>query len=97
MPAYVIGHVDITDPEGYKEYASQTPACVERHGGRFLARGGRAEKLEGSVDPKRLVLIEFPSYEQAKSWYESEAYRPLIPTRRRTADADMLLVDGWDG
>lgn len=96
-PAYLVGLVDITNPEGYPDYSSRTPDVVLKHGGRFLARGGRSEKLEGKLDPQRIVLIEFPSFEQAKAWYESEDYRPLIPIRQANADADMLLVEGWEG
>ena len=97
MLGYVIGHVDITDPEGFEEYSSQVPPTIEQYGGRFITRGGRAEKLEGSIEPWRLVILEFPSYEQAKAWYQSDEYQPLIEMRQRTSIGDLLLVEGYEG
>jgi len=86
MPAYVVANVRVADVEGYAEYVAQVPATIEQYGGRFLARAGRAERLEGGVEPARFVILEFPSYEQAKAWYESEEYRPLLELRQRLSD-----------
>jgi uncharacterized protein (DUF1330 family) len=94
MPAYVVANVRVEDPERYAEYVAQVPATIERYGGRFLARAGRAERLEGAVEPARFVVLEFPSYEAAKAWYESDEYRPLLELRQQTSTGDLILTDG---
>ena len=94
MAAYVIGEIDVTDPAAYDEYRKQVLATVQRHGGRFLARGGRAEALEGSAPAKRVVMLEFPSYEQALAWYGSAEYAPLIRLRQKASRGRLLLVEG---
>lgn len=97
MPvAYVIGQFDIHDPEAYGDYRSQTPGTIEKFGGKFLVRAGRLETLEGDAPLPRIVVIEFPSFEQAKAWYESEDYQGLIPIRQAAADGKSFLVEGAD-
>lgn len=94
MPAYLVGIVTIEDAEGFAEYASQVPELIARYGGRYIARGGTVEVLEGSWAPARVTLAEFDSLEQAKRWYESEEYQALAEIRRRSAKADLVLVEG---
>ena len=94
MAAYVIAHVRVEEPELYEDYRSQVLATIEAHGGRFLVRGGKAELLEGTRDPARVVVLEFPSYEAAKAWYESDEYRPLIEIRQSASTGDLILADG---
>jgi uncharacterized protein (DUF1330 family) len=94
LAAYVIASIKVKDPERYPEYARQTPAVVERHGGRFLAKGGRYEELEGSWPGRRLVIIEFPDMETARRWYGSREYQELAALRQRYADGDIVLVEG---
>ena len=71
MPAYVIADIEITDAAGYEEYRRRVPATVAQYGGRYLVRGGAAETLEGDWQPRRLVVLEFPSIAQARRWYDS--------------------------
>ncbi|MDP8924472.1 MAG: DUF1330 domain-containing protein [Chloroflexota bacterium] len=92
MAAYVIVDVDVTDPEAYKEYTSQVPATVEKYGGRFVVRGGRYETLEGNWQPKRIVVLEFPSYDRARQWYDSPEYQAILPLRERNARANFLTI-----
>ncbi len=94
MAAYVIGEIDVKDAATYDEYRRQVLATVQKHGGRFLTRGGRAEALEGSPQPKRVVVLEFPSYERALEWYRSADYAPLIELRQRASRGRLLLVEG---
>jgi uncharacterized protein (DUF1330 family) len=94
MPAYVVANVRVEDPERYAEYVAQVPATIEEYGGRFVVRAGRAERLEGSVEPARFVVVEFPSYEQAKAWYESDEYRPLLELRQSASSGDLILAEG---
>src|SRR5262249_9660219 len=94
MPAYVIADLDVTDPAGFEEYRQVVPATIEKYGGRYLVRGGALETLEGDWPWKRVVVLEFPSLEQAKRWYNSEDYRDPKALRFKTAKTKVILVDG---
>jgi uncharacterized protein (DUF1330 family) len=94
MPVYFIVDIDVTDPTAFEEYRKAVPATVEKYGGKFLVRGGRMEVVEGSWRPKRVVVTEFPSLEQAKRWYDSEAYRALKALRLRASKGNVILVEG---
>ncbi len=94
MSAYVIANVRITNPERYAQYVQLTPASILPYGGRFIVRGGRAEKLEGAIDASRIVILEFESYERAKDWYESEAYRHAKELRQSASVSSLILVEG---
>jgi len=94
MTAYVIVDIEVTDPEGYKEYAKIAPATVTLYGGKYIARGGHNETLEGDWQAKRLVILEFPSVEQAKSWLNSPEYAPARKLRHQYARSNMVVVEG---
>jgi len=94
MPAYIIANVDVTDPDAYAEYRKGVVASFEPFGGRFLARGGRAEALEGAYAVKRVVILEFPDYERAKAWWNSPGYRSLREMRQRASRGDLIVVEG---
>ena len=94
MAAYVIVDIEVTDPVGYEEYKKMAHAAVVQYGGRYLARGGPNETLEGDWRAKRLVILEFPSAEQARKWHDSPDYAPALALRNRTARTNMVLVEG---
>ena len=94
MSAYLIVDIDIHDAAGLEEYRKQVPATVTKYGGRFIVRGGKFERLEGDWQPKRLVLLEFPSAEHAKRWYDSEEYSPLKVMRLKASHSNLILVEG---
>ena len=95
MPVYVIACVkDAWDQDKLVEYRERNTDAVAKHNGRFAARGGRHEILEGDYSPLRVVIIEFPDLEAAKGWYESEDYAPLRELRRSAADTDIFVVEG---
>jgi len=94
MAAYVIGEIEVTDPAGYDDYRKGVLATIEKFGGRFAARGGRVEPLEGGWSPKRLVIVEFPTLEQAQKWYRSAEYAPLIKLRQKASRGRLVLVEG---
>jgi uncharacterized protein (DUF1330 family) len=94
MTAYVIGEIEVTDPASYEEYRKQVLATVTKHGGRFVVRGGKVEPLEGGWNPKRIVVLEFPSMEKAQAWYRSAEYAPLIKLRQRASRGKLILVEG---
>ena len=94
MAAYVIGEIEVTDQATYDEYRKQVAATVEKHGGRFVVRGGKVEPLEGGWSPKRLVVLEFPSMQKALAWYRSAEYAPLIKLRQQASRGKLVAVDG---
>lgn len=94
MPAYVITNVTVHDAEGYREYARGTPDSIAAFGGHFLVRGGAVEVREGAWEIERLVVVEFPDTERARSWYESDEYQRLKAIREATSSADMMFVEG---
>ena len=93
MSAYIIARINVTDPDDYQAYASQTVALAETFGGRFLVKGGAQTQLEGN-SPDRHVIIEFPDRETALSWYNSDAYRRILPIALSSSDRDIVVVDG---
>ena len=80
--------------QGWRSTATESPLTLTKYGGRFIVRGGKFEKLEGNWEPKRLVLLEFPSVEQAKQWYDSDEYRPLKAMRFKASNSNVILVEG---
>jgi uncharacterized protein (DUF1330 family) len=94
VSAYVIAHIDVKDPERYKDYIHMSPISITKYGGRFIARGGKTDVLEGNWHPKRLVLLEFPSAEQARRWWESEEYAPARALRQATSYGELVIIDG---
>ena len=95
MPAYIIVLADVTDAERYAAYAKVTPSVVAQFGGRFIARGGRTQTLEGPEERRRVVVLEFPSYELATAFYQSHDYQRAKHLRNGAADATFVLVDGY--
>lgn len=97
MKAYWIAHVDISDLEQYQQYTQRAPAAFKAYGGKFLARGGRSEALEGRPTPQRSVVIEFDSYEQALACYRSAEYQDACSHRQGVAKAEVIIVEGVEG
>ena len=97
MAAYVLAEIEITNPEGYKEYTTRVPATIAKYGGRFLVRGGATTPLEGNWPQQRRVLIEFPSVEAAKRWYDSPDYEKLKAMRIANSKGRLLLLEGVAG
>lgn len=93
--AYIIVNMQISDMEQYKQYMADAPAAVAAFGGEYLVRGGRFETLEGDWQPARLAMLRFPSFEQAKAFYDSEQYRQARAKREGATDFfNLVLVEG---
>ncbi len=92
MAAYLVADVDVTEPEQYREYVRANTAVTQQYGGRFIARGGRIDALEGDHSPERLVIIEFPSLEAARAWYNSAEYQAIKGIRQRNARTHLLAI-----
>jgi uncharacterized protein (DUF1330 family) len=94
MAAYIIVDLTVTDLPIMEEYRKLVPGTLARYGGRFLVRGGAHQTVEGDWKPNRMVVLEFPSMEQAKRWYDSEEYREPKAMRLRAGRANMIMVEG---
>jgi uncharacterized protein (DUF1330 family) len=94
MPAYIIARVQVTDWERYREYTKLTPGAIAQFGGRFIVRGGQTVTLEGPPETGRVVVIEFPAFEQAKAFYDSAEYGRARKLREGAAIGQFILVDG---
>ena len=95
MPAYVIADVhEVRDQDALIEYRRRNTDAVANHGGRFVVRGGAIEALEGSWEPLRMVVIEFPDTAAARAWWDSEEYAPLKRMRQDASDTNIVLVEG---
>lgn len=94
MTAYVIVDIDVLDPENYKEYVRLAPETVELYGGRYLARAGKTETLEGEWQAKRLVILEFENSDKAKQWLNSPEYAPVRALRHKYAKTNMVVIEG---
>jgi uncharacterized protein (DUF1330 family) len=94
MPAYVIFDIHVDDPDAYAPYRAPAGEAVKAHGGRYLARGGATEVLEGDWDVDRVVVLEFPSLDQAKAWYHSPEYQEVLPIRQAAARGRAVIVEG---
>jgi uncharacterized protein (DUF1330 family) len=94
-PAYVLVEMNVTDPEQYKHYMAAAPATIKPYGGEYLVRGGKHESLEGDWQPHRIAVLRFPSYEQAKAWYDNGAYTQVRTQRAGATEYfNMVLVEG---
>jgi uncharacterized protein (DUF1330 family) len=94
MPAYLISQIEVHDPKGYEEYRKLVGASLAKYGGKFIARGGKIDVLEGNWSPRRVVICEFESLERAREWYGSPEYKPAMDIRQTTSDAKIIVVDG---
>jgi uncharacterized protein (DUF1330 family) len=94
MSAYIIARVDVDDPSLLKGYLAATPPIIEKYHGKFIARGGSTITLEGPEETRRIVLIEFPSLQNAQAFYHSEEYSQARKLREGIAVAEFIAVDG---
>lgn len=95
MPAYIIVNIEVTDPEGFERYRAAVPPLIAAHGGRYLVRGGELHVMEGAPDWKRLVVLEFPSLDAARAFYDSADYAPLLALRLASSRGEMVMVEGY--
>ena len=94
MPAYILAEIEVTDPARYEEYKVLAPPAIARYGGRYLVRGGETAVLEGDWQPGRVVVLEFPTLEAARRFYDSPEYRAARDKRKNAAKMNMIAVAG---
>ena len=93
MPALIIVDIEVTDPARYEDYTRLASNSIAAHGGRYLVRGGKSEVLDGEWTPRRLVVLEFDSVEQAKAWRASPEYAEAKKVREGCARSNMIVVE----
>ena len=93
MPAYVIVNIDVHDRVVYEEYKRLVPASIAQYGGKYLARGGATEVLEGDWTPKRFVILQFESIARAKEWLNSPEYALARNLRHQSATTEMIVTE----
>lgn len=94
MPAYLVSIVTVKDPQQYMEYATRANAAAAKYGGTFLLRGAPLEVLEGSAPGERVVVSQWPSAEQARTYYNSPEYAEARAKRIEVAEATIMLFEG---
>ena len=93
---YWIGHVDVTNPDGYKAYVAANAEPFRKYGARFLVRAGKFETMEGG-SRARQVVIEFKDYATALACYRSPEYQRAMALRKDHSVADIMVIEGYDG
>ena len=94
MPkGYIIGHITVTDPDGYPEYVAKDTPILESHGAKFIVRGGQSETPEGQAQDRH-VVIEFESFDRAMECYNSPEYQAAVKLRQAYSDSEIVIVEG---
>ena len=94
MPAYFVAELEITNLEAMGPYREGVPATIAQYGGRFLARGGKSELVEGGPEPKRVVILQFPDAAAVKRCYNSPEYQKILPGRLENSTGRAIIVEG---
>jgi uncharacterized protein (DUF1330 family) len=94
MAVYAVVNIWLSDPDRYAKHREEAPATIARYGGKYLARGGAVEVLEGDWDSQRLVVLEFESTERFHEWYDPPEYAPLRQLRSEATDSEFVIVEG---
>jgi len=94
MKAYLVLDFSIHDLEGFRPYVETVPSYIARHGGKYVVRGTEPRTIEGDWQPERMVIIEFPSRQNAEHFLEDPEFKELAKIRHRTTTSKLVLVDG---
>ena len=94
MPAYAILDLKIFDKEKLQEYKNVAPEIIKKYRGKIIVRGGETNTVEGNWNPKRVVIIEFPTFEIANDWWNSEEYKKATELRKKGAETNVIIIDG---
>ena len=94
MSVYMIVDITVHDPEAYKEYAKLVPSFIKKHRGRYLVRSSESEVREGSWEPGRMVVLEFPSKSEAIAFLDDPEYQPVAAIRHAAATTNLIVVEG---
>lgn len=95
-PGFVVVDVEVQDAAAYAAYRAKAPATLQRHGGRYIVRGGDLTHREPGWDVSRFVILQFPSVADAKAWYDSPEYQAILPIRLKSTKSRLMIVEGLD-
>ncbi len=96
MKGYLIANLDVQDQPTFQRYREEVVPLITKYGGRYLIRGGEVQELEGHLGLKRLIVLEFPTLEAARAFYDSPEYQPIKVIRLQSTTSDVALVGGYD-
>ena len=97
MPTYIVGDIQITDPAAYQAHVPRALATIARFGGRVIAGGGsRVDLLEGGPCPEWIFIIEFPTADAARGWYQSDDYQEALKVRWSASHGRVFLIEGTE-
>jgi uncharacterized protein (DUF1330 family) len=94
MPAYVLVQVNVTDPDAYDDYKKLAQAAVQQYGGKYIVRGGAAEDVENERPYPRVVVLEFPDMDAARTWYHSPEYQAAKAAREGAGVGVFTILEG---
>jgi uncharacterized protein (DUF1330 family) len=94
MPTYIVGDIRISDPASYQGHLPRALAAIARFGGRVVAGGGKIDLLEGDPVPERIFIIEFPTTDAARRWYQSNDYQEALKVRLSASAGRVFLIEG---
>lgn len=94
MTAFVVMRITVTNPSKLKGYQQVAPSIIKSFGGKMLARGGDVLTLEGEVETRRIVIVEFPTQDRAREFYNSKEYAEAVNLREGAAEFEIISVDG---
>src|SRR5271163_3944177 len=95
MAAYLISDVTVRNAEAFQTYRTRAAEAIAKYGGRYLARGGEIQALEGVWNPRNIIVVEFPSMEQARAWYASSEYASALEVHDIALERNLILVHGY--
>ena len=95
MAVYSISSIDVKDWDAYAEYMKLVPAVIRKYGGKYLVRGGEILSDNTTWNPKRIVILEFPTIEDMNSFRDSEDYKPVAAIRIKASDSESFVVEGF--
>lgn len=97
MAIYSISNIEVKDWAMYEEYMKKVPKIIEKYGGKYLVRGGQILSDDTKWQPKRIVILEFPTKEDMDNFRNSEDYKPVAALRHKAANTEGFVVLGYDG
>ena len=94
MKAYLVLDFSVHDLEGFRPYIANVPAYISKHGGKYIVRGAEPTTIEGDWSPKRMVVLEFPTRQNAENFLADPEFQELAKIRHKTTTSKLVLVDG---
>jgi uncharacterized protein (DUF1330 family) len=95
MSVYMIIDITVHNSEAYKEYVKLASSFIEKHEGKYLVRGGKTEVREGTWEPGRIIVLEFPSRSEATAFLDDPEYQPIAAIRHAAATTNLVVVEGY--